>query len=116
MHSEPGTSEGFSGAERRYHPRVPVQWPVVIYTSQHFGHGTVMDVSALAWRIRGSLLVYTGQQVGVRVWPDQASFLEIEAATVLWVRGQEFAIEIDRVRQEHESSMVQLQDKTMAKV
>lgn len=99
--------------ENRHHPRVPVQWPVVYYTPEFFGHGTVVNVSPLAWRIQGSMPFRAGMHLGVRVWPQQSTYLEIEEATVLWASGEQFVIEIDRVRPEDEPAMLKLQEQTI---
>lgn len=101
-------------SDRRHHPRMPVHWPVVVYTRNSFGHGTVVDVGPLAWRIRASLQVHPGVHLGIQVWPQQGALhLEIEEATVLWASGQEFAIEIDRVRGDDEPAMLELQERTI---
>jgi hypothetical protein len=100
-------------SERRQHARIPVQWPTVFITPQFFGHGTVVDVSPLAWRIRGSMPVQSGTQLVIRVWPEQSSYLEIEVATVLWAKEKDFAFEIYQVRPEDEAAIIKLQEHTM---
>jgi hypothetical protein len=99
--------------EQRYHPRVPVQWPTVFFTPHCYGHGTVVDVSPLAWRIRGSMPVRVGMQLAVLVWPHGFRNLAIEEATVLWARAHEFALEIYQVRSEDIPEMDRLQEETM---
>jgi hypothetical protein len=105
--------------EQRYHPRVSVEWPTVFFTSQVFGHGTVVDVSALAWRIRGSVPLVAGMHLAVRVWPQvpvgppRAGYFEIEEGTVLWARDKEFALEIYQVRPQDIPGMVRLQQQTL---
>ena len=99
--------------EKRYHPRVSVQWPTVFFSPQVLGHGTVIDVSALAWRIRGSLPLVAGMQLGVLVWPKLSAYFEIEEGTVLWARDKEFALEIYQVRVQDVPGMVRLQQHTL---
>ncbi len=99
--------------EKRHHRRVNVQWPTVFYTAAFFGHGTVVDVSALAWRVRGSVPLQAGMRLAVLVWPHQFGYLEIEEAIVLWAHENEFAIEIYQVRQQDEPAMVKLQEQTV---
>lgn len=99
--------------EQRYHPRVPVQWPAVFFTSQVFGHGTVIDVSALAWRIRGSVRLVAGMQLTVLVCPQGSGYFEIEEGTVLWAKDHEFALEIYQVRARDIPAMVRLQEQTL---
>lgn len=101
--------------EKRYHPRVRVQWPTIFFTSQCCGHGTVVDVSPLAWRIQGSMPVHVGMQLAVMVWPQGFNNLAIEEATVLWARDQEFALEIYQVRAEDVPEMDRLQERTMGR-
>jgi hypothetical protein len=100
-------------ADRRCHPRIPVQWPVVFYSSDFFGHGMVIDVSAFAWRLRGGVTIPVGMHLGVRVWPQRWTYLEIEEAIVIWTRSQDFAIELHSVRPEDEAAMRQLQEQTI---
>jgi PilZ domain len=102
--------------EQRYHPRVPVQWPSVFFSPQVFGHGTVVDVSALAWRIRGSRPLAPGMQVGLLVWPQLTAYLEIEEGVILWANGNEFALEIYQVRVEDIPAMVRLQAETLPRM
>jgi hypothetical protein len=105
--------------EQRYHPRVSVDWPMVFFTPQVFGHGTVVDVSALAWRIRGSVPLVAGMHLAVRVWPQvpvgppRSGYFEIEEGTVLWARDKEFALEIYQVRAQDVPGMVRLQQQTL---
>jgi hypothetical protein len=105
--------------EQRYHPRVSVDWPTVFFTPQVFGHGTVVDVSALAWRIRGSVPLVAGMHLAVRVWPQVpvgpqlSGYFEIEEGTVLWARNKEFALEIYQVRAQDVPGMVRLQQQTL---
>jgi hypothetical protein len=106
--------------EQRYHPRVSVDWPTVFFTPQVFGHGTVVDVSALGWRIRGSVPLVAGMQLAVRVWPQllveppRSGYFEIEEGTVLWARDKEFALEIYQVRAQDVPGMVRLQQPNTA--
>jgi hypothetical protein len=105
--------------DQRYHPRVSVQWPAVFFTPHVFGHGTVVDVSALAWRIRGSVPLVAGMHLAVRVWPqlplcaERSGYFEIEEATVLWASEREFALEIYQVRAQDVPGMVSLQQQTL---
>ena len=105
--------------DQRYHPRVSVQWPAVFFTPHVFGHGTVVDVSALAWRIRGSVPLVAGMHLAVRVWPqlplcaERSGYFEIEEGTVLWASEKEFALEIYQVRAQDVSGMVSLQQQTL---
>jgi hypothetical protein len=92
---------------------------MVFFTPQVFGHGTVVDVSALAWRIRGSVPLAAGMHLAVRVWPQvpvgpqRLGYFEIEEGTVLWARDKEFALEIYQVRAQDVPGMVSLQQQTL---
>ncbi len=101
--------------EQRHHPRVPVEWPVLYSTPSFSAHGTVIDVSALAWRVEGSLPLQAGMQIAVQVWPKRSAYLEIQEARVLWARDLDFALEILEVSPAHELELTRLQEHTLGK-
>lgn len=99
--------------ERRHHPRVCVEWPVLYSTPTFVAHGTVVDVSALAWRVEGSRPVGVGMQIAVELWLHPSAPLKIQQARVLWATEHEFALEIVEVYPEHEVELISLQVKTL---
>ena len=101
--------------ERRHHPRVSVEWPVLYSTPTFSAHGTVIDVSALAWRVEGSTPVHKGMQLAVELWLSPSAHFDIHEARVLWAHEDEFAIEIQQVCPAHESALISLQEQTLAK-
>jgi hypothetical protein len=99
--------------ERRHHPRVSVEWPVLYSTPAFLAHGTVVDVSVLAWRVEGSRSVVAGMQIAVELWLHPSAPLKIQQARVLWATEHEFALEIVQVCPEHELELITLQEHTL---
>lgn len=99
----------------RQHCRVPVLWRVVFYSDRLFAHGTVLDISPKGWRIASLVSVPTDVNMKLRVWPraSQYQYLEIEEATVLWVKEHQFAIAITRLCPKDEETMFELEKRTM---
>ncbi len=78
---------------RRY-SRFPVRWPMLYGSDELIAEGTVLDVTSLGWRLAGSIPVAPGMQLTLQVSiPERSTPLRIQRATVLWVKGDEFAIE-----------------------
>ncbi|NOU11784.1 MAG: hypothetical protein HOO98_17450 [Nitrospira sp.] len=78
----------------RRHSRFPVSWPVLYGNNAFFAEGTVLDLTALGWRVVGSMPVVPGMQLTLQVSiPERSAPLCIHHATVLWVKDHEFAIE-----------------------
>jgi PilZ domain len=99
--------------ERRHHPRISVEWPLLYSTPTISAHGTVIDVSALAWRVEGSMPVHAGIKIAMQVWPNKSMSIEIQEARVLWAVDRMFALEIDQVSPQHESALLRLQQDTL---
>lgn len=79
----------------RRHSRFPVRWSMFYGNDQFLAEGTVLDVTALGWRVAGTMAVIPGTHITLQVWvPDKIRPLYVPRATVLWVTGQEFAIEV----------------------
>ena len=70
------------------------------YLSQDFlGRGTVWDVSVGGWRIEGDHQVRVGMVLTLRMdLPGEERPLEIEEAIVQWVGGQDFGVQIRKIR------------------
>jgi len=78
----------------RRHSRFPVSWPVLYGNNVFFAEGTVLDLTALGWRVVGSMPVVPGMQLTLQVSiPERSAPLCVYRATVLWVQDHEFAIE-----------------------
>lgn len=79
----------------RRQSRFPVRWSVLYGNDQFLAEGTVLDVTALGWRVAGTMAVVPGMPITLRVWvPKKATPLHVQRATVLWVNSHEFAIEV----------------------
>jgi len=78
----------------RRHSRFPVSWPVVYRNDALLAEGTVLDLTALGWRVVGSMPVVPGMQLTLQVSiPERSAPLCVHRATVLWVKDHEFAVE-----------------------
>jgi len=78
----------------RRHSRFPVSWPVLYGNNAFLAEGTVLDLTALGWRVVGSMPVVPGMQLTLQVAiPERSAPLCVHRATVLWVKDHEFAIE-----------------------
>ena len=81
----------------RRHTRYPVHWPVLYVGEDFLAEGTVENLTALGWRIAGPMPVQLGMRLRLQVWPpDKATPILIEEATVVWVRGQVFGVEVNQ--------------------
>ena len=71
------------------------------YLSEHFlGKGIVRDVSSGGWRIQGDHQVKIGMKLTLRMdLVEENTPLEIEEASVQWVSGKVFGIQIRKIRQ-----------------
>ncbi len=78
----------------RRHSRFPVSWPVLYGNDTFLAEGTVLDLTALGWRVAGAMPVAPGMQLTLQVSvPERLTPLRVQRATVLWVKDHEFAIE-----------------------
>lgn len=78
----------------RHHSRFPVSWSVLYGNDSFLAEGTVLDLTALGWRVAGSMPVVPGMQLTLQVSvPERPTPLRVQRATVLWVKDHEFAIE-----------------------
>ncbi len=78
----------------RRHSRFPVTWSALYGNNSFLAEGTVLDLTALGWRMAGSMPVIPGMQLTVQVAvPERSTPLRVQRATVLWVKDHEFAIE-----------------------
>lgn len=79
---------------QRHQNESPVSWPVLYRGDDLLAEGTVLDLTPIGWRVAGPMPVTPGMQLTLQLWvPEKPEPVRIERATVLWVRGCEFAIE-----------------------
>lgn len=76
------------------------QCNVGYYLSDDFlGKGIVRDISSGGWRLQGDHQVTIGMKLTLRMdLPEHNSPLEIEEASVQWVSGKDFGIQIRKIR------------------
>lgn len=69
------------------------------YLSEDFlGKGIIRDISSGGWRMQGDHQVKTGMKLTLRMeLPDETSPLEIEEASVQWVTGKVFGVQITKI-------------------
>ena len=82
----------------RRHTRWPVQWLMLYGNEEFVAKGTVLDFRATGWRMEGPMPVHPGMRLSLWVWPpEKPEAFHIEAATVLWVKGFEFGLEVQNM-------------------
>ena len=70
------------------------------YLSEDFlGKGTIWDMSTGGWRIQGDHQALVGMPLTLRMdLPGEKLPLEVEQATVQWVSGRDFGVQIRKIR------------------
>jgi hypothetical protein len=85
---------------RHTHPvlrqtRWPVRWPMLYGNNEFVANGTVLEITSTGYRVAGPMPVYPGMRLSVSVWPpEKPEGFQVEDATVLWVKGYEFVLEL----------------------
>ncbi len=81
----------------RPYRRIPT-WLVLYYLSGEFvGKGIVTNLSQAGMRVQGDHAVTPGFDLGLRITlPDNGPTIEIERATVRWVNGYDFGLNLVR--------------------
>ena len=107
--------ESYIQVDNRQHRRIPVLWRAVFYSERLFTPGTVLDISPKGWRIASLLAVPAGIRLKLRVWPGPSHYhcLNIDEATVIWMKEHQFGIAIKRVRPNDELMLFELEQWTM---
>lgn len=80
--------------------RRPSRWPVhwlMLYGNDDFvANGTVLDLTPRQWHAEGPMPVHPGMRLNIWVWPpEKPDGLHIGAATVLWVKGYAFGLDVE---------------------
>jgi hypothetical protein len=85
----------------RKHTRFPVRWPVLYGSEDFVSAGTVLDLTQTGWRMAGAMPVQPGMHLTLQLWPinEAVQNIQVTRATVLWVKGCEFAIEVPGLAQ-----------------
>ena len=92
---------------RTYH-RFPVHCSFYYLGDGFVGQGTVWNLSTCGWRVSGDYPVLPGVNLMLRLFlPDQISVIEVDCATVQWLRGQEFGLQIVTIQPEAEARLTQ---------
>ena len=86
-------------SERRREPRIGATFKVRYSGSEGnniiIGHGTIIDLSRYGFRIHGNQSVKVGMELGLFLeLPDRDSPPCIPQATVSWVNGRRFGVEL----------------------
>ena len=91
----------------RSHIRIPIIWFVDYEGEGLFGTGIVQNFSVDGWHITAieSRPIQVGMSLALRVTlPNQPIPIHVEAATVQWVRGREFGVQVVNTNLEREGS------------
>ncbi len=104
---------------KRIHP-VPskTQWPVhwlMLYGNEEFvANGTVLDVTTKGWHVEGPMPVQPGMHLNIWAWPPQKpEGLHVGDATVLWVKGYEFGLDIEDLNPADQEWLAQFLDRAL---
>ena len=98
----------------RCHTRWPVQWLMLYGNDDFVANGTVLEITAKGWRVEGPMPVHPGMRLNIWVWPpEKPEGLHIGAATVLWVKGYEFALEIQDMNPIDQEWLTQFLDRAL---
>ncbi len=84
----------------RCHRRFKVRYPVVYMGPSGRGEGTVMDLSASGWKVRGETSVLKGQTLALELYLDHGR-TRIERARVIWTKGQDFGVRVEQADNDH---------------
>lgn len=85
----------------RKHSRFPVRWPVLYSGEDFVGEGTVLDITQTGWRLACAMPVDPGMRLTLHLWPQgKGGPIRIQQATVLWVKGCEFALDVPELAPE----------------
>lgn len=80
----------------RRHTRLPVQWPMLYGNEEFVAEGTVLDITAVGWRIAGPMPVQPGMHLCIQVSPPEyQGGPKMLDATVLWTKGCEYALSVE---------------------
>ena len=82
----------------RYKKRVPLKTWVMFSSSELFGQGRLLDLTAPGCQIDSMQRVIRGQYLQLRMLlPGQTSLFTVELAAVRWTRGTRFGVEFIRM-------------------
>lgn len=98
----------------RRHTRWPARWPLLYGDQEFVAQGTMLDVSAKGWRMAGPMPVCPGMRLNFWVWPpERPEGIHVEDATVLWVKGYEFALNVQNMDPIDREWLTQFLDRTL---
>jgi hypothetical protein len=98
----------------RRHTRWPARWPILYGNEEFVAKGAVLDVTAEGWRMAGPMPVHPGMRLNLWVWPsERPEGFHIQEATVLWVRGYEFALEVQNMNPIDQAWLTQFLDRAL---
>ena len=82
----------------RNHARFAVLWPIIYSNDGLSGHGTVRDLSLIGCQVKGMVPVSVGVVLQLSISPPhKEDKLCVEVARVLWVKGDQFGVEFQRL-------------------
>lgn len=92
----------------RPYRRFPIHCSFYYHGDGFVGQGTVWNLSSSGWRASGDQRVLPGMNLALRLFlPDQVRAVEVDCATVQWLRGQEFGLRIVTIQPEPEARLHQ---------
>jgi PilZ domain-containing protein len=85
-------------SETRKHPRFPVHFGSTFSGEQIAGQGTIANLSIGGCSIESKVTLSAQSRLALHIdLPDSRWPLQIEGATVRWVRGNTFGLEFEQI-------------------
>ncbi len=73
----------------------PVHWLMLYGNDDFVANGTVLDIRPGQWHAEGPMPVQPGMRLNIWAWPpEKPEGLHIGEASVLWVKGYEFGLDV----------------------
>jgi len=99
----------------RRHTRFPVRWAMVYGCEGFLSEGTVLDVTQIGWRLAGAMPVQPGMRLTLQLWPEgKPDRMRVEA-TVLWVKGCEFAVDRPELTADDQAWVTRFLDQNLSR-
>jgi PilZ domain len=92
----------------RLYQRFPVYCAVTYRAGQVQSQGTVWNFSLSGWKLSGDVPLQVGQTCSLTVNLPCEERIDVAAAVVRWVRGQEFGLETLSIERQTHSRMEQV--------
>ncbi len=101
----------------RHYPRWPTCWPMLYGNEEFVAKGTVLAIRGMTphrWHAQGPMPVHPWMRLTIWVWPpEMPEGLHVGNATVLWVKGYEFGLEVQDLDPVDQEALTPFLDRAM---